>query len=55
MKGTGDNPWQGTALSALAFGQNDFLEGTVSFRTGNFYATSTSVFTLPCTRSSSST
>ncbi len=47
MKGTGQNPWQGTLLSALEFGQNDFLEGTVSFRTGRFYAHSTSVYTLP--------
>lgn len=47
MKGTGDNPWHGTVLSALEFGENDFMEGTVSFRTGHFYATSTSVYTLP--------
>lgn len=47
MKGFGDNPWQGTLLSALEFGQDDFLEGTVNFRTGNFYATSTSVLSLP--------
>ena len=47
MKGTGGNPWQGTALSALEFGQEDVMEGTLSFRTGDFFVSSTSTLTLP--------
>ena len=49
-KGLGDNPWQGTLLSALEFGQNDFMEGTV-FRNGNFFIRSTSSLTLPVSSS----
>jgi hypothetical protein len=47
MKGAGGNPWQGTVLSALEFGQNDYLEAIVSYRTGHFFARSTSVYTFP--------
>jgi hypothetical protein len=46
LKGTGDNPWHGTLLSALEFGENDFMEGTL-FADGTFFARSSSVYTLP--------
>jgi Concanavalin A-like lectin/glucanases superfamily/Regulator of chromosome condensation (RCC1) repeat/Calx-beta domain/Thrombospondin type 3 repeat len=46
VKGTGDNPWQGTLFSALEFGETDYMEG-VFFANGQFFATSTSVYTAP--------
>lgn len=45
-KGTGDNPWQGTLLSNLKFGDTDYLEGSI-FSDGRFFARSTSVYTAP--------
>jgi hypothetical protein len=47
LKGPADNPWQGTALSFLEFSQNDYLEAVVFYGTGDFFATSSSVYTLP--------
>jgi len=46
MKGTAGNPWQGTVLSALDFGENDVMEGTF-FDVHHFHMTSTSTLTLP--------
>jgi hypothetical protein len=47
LKGTGDNPWQGTLFSALQFSQTDYMEGTLFLSTGRFFVKSTSVFPVP--------
>lgn len=49
-KGLGQNPWHGTLLSALEFGQNDFMEGSI-FRNGQFFITTSSTLTLPVSSS----
>ena len=47
VKGTGDNPWQGTLFSALRFTQTDYMEGTIFLATGKFFVKSTNVYPVP--------
>lgn len=46
----GENPWQGTPFAALNMSQDDFLEGSVFFRTGEFRLHVGSSYKLPAAK-----